>query len=105
MHVDREPRIRVEFEVAVEERGRQVFSPVLNLSSSGMLLVAPELPPVGTAVRVVASLPPAGRFVRLYGTVVRHAPEEGPSAFAVAFRATDEQTRSELRSFVAMARA
>lgn len=98
-------RARVHLEVAVEESGRQVFTPALNLSPSGILLISDAPPDVGTPVRVVMSLPPDGIFVRLQGRVVRHTSDGRRRAFAVNFLATDEGTVSELRSFVDAANA
>jgi hypothetical protein len=97
-------RARVHFDVALEESGRQVFAPALNLSPSGILIAAEQPPPVGSPVRVVMSLPPNGVFVRLQGRVVRHATEQPlQGAFAVVFQAVEEQTVEELRSFVTTA--
>lgn len=94
-------RTRVSLDVALEESGRQVFTPTLNLSASGVLLACEQPPAVGTHVSVVMSLPPTGVFVRLQGEVVRHAREIQRPAFAVVFRAVDEATREQLEGFVA----
>ena len=97
-------RAAVMLDVAFEEGGRQLFTPALNLSSSGVLLASDRPPPIGSYVQVVMSLPPTGVFVRLQGDVVRHAPAGGSTGFAVAFRAVDRRTTTELESFVERAR-
>lgn len=104
-HRPRSPRSKVQLEVALEERGRQVFAPTLDLSASGVLLGGDAAPEIGTPVRVVMSLPPSGVFVRLQGEVVRHAAERERAAFAVAFHAVDEFSRQLLRGFLGDASA
>ena len=96
----REARIRVELDVAVEEGGRHVFRPAVDLSPSGVLIGSDSPPELGTPVRVVMSLPPSGLFVRLQGEVVRHCSDR--HGFAVRFLAVDEETAGALRSFVAV---
>ena len=93
-------RVPVSLDVAIEESGRESFAPIVNLSASGVLLASDEPPEVGTAVRVVMSLPPTGRFVRLHGQVVRHESLGRRPAFAVAFHSVDEGNRSILAGFV-----
>ena len=97
-------RAAVDLEVAFEESGRQLFTPALNLSASGVLLASDQPPPIGSYVQVVMSLPPSGVFVRLQGDVVRHTASGGASGFAVAFQAVDRRTVAELESFVERAR-
>jgi hypothetical protein len=97
-------RAAVDLEVAFEEGGRQLFTPAVNLSVSGVLLSSDQPPAIGSYVQVVLSLPPTGVFVRLQGDVVRHTSPNAPSGFAVAFRAVDRRTATELESFVAQAR-
>jgi len=99
MH-DRCLRAPLDSDVAVESAGRQTFRSALNLSRSGILLAADELPDLGTPVRVVISLPPSGRFVRLQGRVVRH---DRGSAYAVAFEAIDEHERAALERYTGSA--
>lgn len=93
---ERSHRAPLPSEVAVEAAGAETFRAVLNLSRSGILLAADELPELGTAVRVVISLPPSGRFVRLQGRVVRH---EQAAAYAVAFEAIEERERLALEDY------
>lgn len=95
-----EDRARVRLDVALEERGREVFSPALNLSASGAFVATPEPPEIGSQVRMVLSLPPNGVFVRLYGEVVRHASTDEPNGFGVTFVGVDERSSRDLRSFV-----
>ena len=97
---ERSQRALLPAEVAVETAGSQVFRTAVNLSPSGILLAADELPEVGTTVRVVISLPPTGRFVRLQGRVVRH---EQATAYAVAFEAIEERERLALEDYTANA--
>ena len=95
-------------DVAVETGGAQTFRPALNLSRSGILVASDELPEIGAHVRVVISLPPSGRFVRLQGRVVRHQSgalslgASGP-AFAVAFEAVDEAELAVLDAYTSSA--
>jgi hypothetical protein len=96
-------RVPVSLDAAIEESGREIFAPIVNLSASGVLLASNEPPEVGAAVRIVMSLPPTGRFVRLHGQVVRHERTDRRSAFAVAFHAVDEGNRSFLVGFVSEA--
>lgn len=100
MHGRRDERAAVTIPVALEERGREAFSPALNLSTSGVFLAGLDPPQVGASVRLVVSLPPYGLFVRMRGTVVRHASKLEPSGFAVRFDALDATTSSRLESFV-----
>ena len=91
-------------DVAVEAAGSQTFRPALNLSRTGILVASDELPDVGTQVRVVISLPPTGRFVRLQGRVVRHhragpVGEVAEQGFAVAFEAVDEAELDAVESY------
>ena len=95
-----EDRARVHLDVALEERGREVFSPAVNLSASGVFVSSPAPPQVGTHLRLVLSLPPDGVFVRLYGEVVRHAAQGEPAGFAVSFLGIDERSSRDLRTFV-----
>lgn len=97
-------RVSLRTEVALEEPGRQVFLPSLNLSSSGIFLSSEQPPEVGTEVRVVLSLPPDGMFLRLSGVVVRLADGSEPDGFAVAFEAPESRTHGVLADFVRSSR-
>jgi hypothetical protein len=95
------PRARVRWDVAFEERGRQLFVPTLNVSASGMFLASGDVrPEVGAPVRVVLSLPPDGVFLRLRGWVVRHATTGEPDGFAIRFDHDDSLAAVELQRFV-----
>jgi hypothetical protein len=95
-------RASVRFDVAFEEPGRQLFVPALNVSASGMFLASPDVrPEVGSPVRVVLSLPPDGVFLRLRGSVVRHAAVGEPGGFAVRFDDGDPRSFVALQRFVA----
>ena len=104
VQIPRNERASVQFDVACEEPGRQVFLPARNLSTSGILLGAEELPDLGSAVQLVLSLPSNGVFLRIAGLVVRHG-KGGDPTFAVAFSNLDERTRGEIADFVRDARS
>jgi len=94
-------RASVRWEVAFEEPGRQLFVPALNVSASGMFLASPDVrPDVGVPVRVVVSLPPDGVFLRLRGSVVRHAEPGEPDGFAIRFEDGDPGSVLALQRFV-----
>lgn len=99
------PRARVEFRVAVEQPGHQVFAQALNVSEGGIFLATSEPPELGSSVSVVLSLPPTGRFLRLRGAVVRHGGEAEPAGFAVRFESVDEPSAAVLGRFIAEAAA
>ncbi len=94
-------RASVRWDVAFEEPGRQVFVPARNVSASGMFLASGDLrPAVGAPVRVVVSLPPDGLFLRLRGSVVRHAAAGEPDGFAIRFDEGDPGSVLALQRFV-----
>jgi hypothetical protein len=95
-------RASVRWDVAFEEPGRQLFVPALNVSASGIFLASPDVrPQVGSPVRVVVSLPPDGVFLRLSGSVVRHAASGEPDGFAIRFDDADPRSFLALQRFVA----
>jgi hypothetical protein len=86
--------------VAYEDVERQVFLPTHDLSESGVFLVAPDLPPVGSPAQVTVELPSESEILRLRGSVVRRR-ETDPCGFAVRFdpEATPVASRQILRRF------
>ena len=97
----RAPRVRARIEAAYEDPERQVFLATLNLSESGVFLLAGEAPEVGCQAQVVLELPGHEAFVRLRGTVVR-VQVEPVAGFAVRFEADaeDADALGVIREFV-----
>lgn len=85
----RAQRVRARVEAAYEDPERQVFLPTLNLSESGIFLLAAEAPAIGCRAQVVLELPGHEAFLRLRGTVSR-VQAEPVAGFAVHFDAGDE---------------
>lgn len=99
--IPRATRVRARIEAAYEDPERQVFLPTLNLSESGVFLLASEAPAVGSQAQVVLELPGHEAFLRLRGTVQR-VQESPVSGFAIRFETGDEdlETLAALREFV-----
>lgn len=97
----RAQRVRARIEAAYEDPERQVFLATLNLSESGVFLLAAEAPEVGCHAQVVLELPGHEAFVRLRGRVVR-VQTEPVAGFAVRFEAGEEDAEalSVIRNFV-----
>ena len=95
------PRADVELDTAYEDCERQVFLVARNISELGVLLVSPDLPPVGAFAQVTLELPSDPVLLRLRGTVVRHQ-IESPTGFALEFNpnAVLEPLRTRVRRFV-----
>ena len=89
-------RVRARLEAAYEDPERQVFLPTLNLSESGVFLLATEMPAVGSQAQVVLELPGREAFLRLRGTVTR-VQIEPVAGFAVRFEA-DPSSSDELEA-------
>lgn len=98
----RAPRVRARIEAAYEDPERQIFLPTLDLSESGVFLVAPETPAVGSRAQVVLEIPGHEAFVRLRGTVIR-VQSKPVAGFAVRFDASEEDAKAleVVRDFVA----
>lgn len=97
----RAQRVRARIEAAYEDPQRQVFLPTLDLSESGVFLVAAEAPAVGSQAQVVLELPGQEAFLRLRGTVIR-VQSEPVAGFAVCFdpHASSPEAVAALREFV-----
>lgn len=97
------PRADIALDTAYEDRELQVFLVARNISESGVFLVSPDLPPVGSSAQVTLELPSDPVLLRLRGTVVRHQTEY-PTGFAVEFdpNVVLEPLRRRVRSFVAV---
>jgi hypothetical protein len=89
-------RVRARLEAAYEDPHRQVFLPTLNLSESGVFLLAAEMPAVGSQSQVVLELPGHEAFLRLRGTVTR-VQLEPVAGFAVRFE-VDGSSSDELEA-------
>jgi hypothetical protein len=99
------PRADIELDTAYEDRERQVFLVARNISELGVLLVSPDLPPIGASAQVTLELPSDPVLLRLRGTVVRHQ-IEFPRGFALEFdpNVVLEPLRTRVRRFVECAR-
>ncbi len=75
-----------------------------NLSETGMLVRASEIPPVGARVELSFSLPSESRPLSCEAEVVRHTDpaEEGVQGFAVQFLGLREDERERQRNHVAV---
>jgi hypothetical protein len=98
------PRVTARLEAAYEDAERQVFLPTRDLSLSGVFLLSPVRPPVGTPASLLLELPEESAFLRLHGAVVRsQAPADGlPGGFALRFEdaSLSEQVRRSLAAFL-----
>jgi len=97
-------RATVRLAAAYEDAERQVFLPTRDLSLSGVFLLSPERPAVGTPATLLLELPDEPAFLRLRGAVVRRqdAGRGLPEGFALRFEsaALSEPIRQVLASFL-----
>lgn len=97
-------RATVRLAAAYEDAERQVFLPTRDLSLSGVFLLSPARPAVGTPATVLLELPDEPAFLRLRGSVVRRQEAERglPEGFALRFEAAalSEPIRQALASFL-----
>ncbi len=98
------PRVTARLEAAYEDGERQVFLPTRDLSLSGVFLLSPVRPPVGTPASLLLELPEEPAFLRLHGAVVRSQEPVGclPGGFAVRFEdaSLSEPVRHSLAAFL-----
>ncbi len=95
----RVPRVSAKLDVAYEDRERQVFLSVADLSEQGVLVEDDDPPLEGSVAQMVLALPDS-RLLRLRGQVTRV--QEEPKAFAFRFDRDemDASDRQALRNFI-----
>ena len=83
--------------------------PATNISRGGLFLNTAYPQGVGTALRLVVSLPDASQPIELHGKVVRVVPVGGPAGaspgMAVEFTGTEQAQQERLEQFVQRLRA
>ena len=83
--------------------------PATNISRGGLFVNTAHPQEVGTALRLVVSLPDASQPIELHGKVVRVVPVVGPvgvsPGMAVEFTGTDPSQQERLEQFVQRLRA
>jgi c-di-GMP-binding flagellar brake protein YcgR len=88
------PRQRVRFPVSCEVAGKIFEMQAANISRGGIMLLAPELLPVGTMAKLTFDLEGRGR-IEVKG-MIRHAVmEKGCGVEFVEVQAADQQRLSE----------
>ena len=88
------PRQRVRFPVSCEVAGKAFEMQAANISRGGLMLLAPELLPVGTMAKLIFNLEGRGQ-IEVKG-MIRHAVmEKGCSVEFVEVQAADQQRLSE----------
>ena len=95
------PRTRTRIGASYEDAERHVFLYTVDLAESGVFLVSPIHPPVGSNAMVLLELPGDPAILRLRGSVRRHQTDP-VAGFAVHFdsHGNAESGRRALRSFV-----
>lgn len=95
----RVPRVSAKLDVAYEDRERQVFLSVADLSEQGVLVEDANPPPEGSEAQLILALPDS-RLLRLRGNVTRV--QDDPPAFAFRFDRDEmnESDRQALRIFI-----
>ena len=104
MTTRRADRLHLELLVGWHAGDLHHTDPATNISRGGLFLNTARPQPVGSALRLVVSLPDAATPVELQGKVVRVVPVGGPvgasPGMAVEFTGTDSSQAERLEHFV-----
>jgi len=104
MNPRRADRLQLELLVGWHAGALHHTDPATNISRGGLFVNTAQPQGVGTALRLVVSLPDAAQPIELAGKVVRVVPVGGPlgqsPGMAVEFTGTDVAQQERLEQFV-----